>query len=471
MKFKKLISTISISLFFSLSAFSIQTEVKAASYKLTSFNTIRDISVSPEEKEAGIINFNEFLKIYFYNYLANKSPDEQNKALVRLNADINHLKYSQQISSPERQPPVILHWTDANNAMGVVKTLFAEQRSMEEGIIGVDYVITEPLYHPDYPDRPAKSYTIKFSRSDVATTWFHVPDKFKGTMGEYDRKYNKAINIEIVGWRFLPNDKGKRNDFGKKGKLGIRESFNGNSNDFDEMESKYVTYPTVLKLVNYLAEKHDFAKVIDNFSPDAEIDQNLKEKKGIIYLNGPLSKFIKGHGLIALEHTLMFGGDYVQLRHDFTPEELLVFYSDIKAYRDFQANDRIAKNIEERLNMSVPLNSMEIEDIKEQIKTVKSPKKREFLLYGLYLANLKIDTIAKLNDARKNIEYLDKKDVEKLTSTLLNKFLNDSKSVEANDYGYLKSVIGTVRDSIIRDRLYQILSDRYTFHNKGKPDS
>jgi hypothetical protein len=468
MKIKKVISTVSVGLILAISSFSIPNFSEAANYKLASFNTIRDISISDPEKEAGIINFNEFQRIYAYNYLSNKSPEEKNKSLYKLNSDISHLKYSQQVSNPDRQPPVILHWTAASNAMGVIKTLFQERPSMDEGIIGVDYVVSEPLYHPDYPDRPARSYAIKFSRSDVATTWFHVPDKYKGTMGEYDRKYNKAINIEIVGWRFLPNEKGKKNDFGKSGKLGIRETFQG---DFEDMDAKYVTYPTVLRLVNYLAEMHNFADLIDNFTPEEEIDQNLKEKKGIIYLNGPLSKYLKGHGLVALEHTLLFNSDYRSMRSDFTPEELLVFYSDIKEYRAFAGNDMIAKNIEERLNIPVPLNSVERADLKEQIKLVKSSKKRDYLSYGIYLDELKIDSVAKLNEARKDIEFLDKKDKEKLTSKLLNKYLNESESVEYGDYGYLRSVIGTVRDSIIRERLFQILTDRVTYQNKVKRSS
>ena len=65
---------------------------------------------------------------------------------------------------------------------------------MKERIIGVDYVLTEPLLHPDFPNDPPKSYVVNFSRSEVATTWFHVPDKYKEKMGSHDRKYKKKCS-------------------------------------------------------------------------------------------------------------------------------------------------------------------------------------------------------------------------------------------------------------------------------------
>jgi hypothetical protein len=228
-----------------------------------------------------------------------------------------------------------MHWTDGDNAMGAIRTLFKE-RNMAEGVIGVDYVVTEPLRHPDSPGLPAKSYVVNFSRGEVATTWFHVPAQFRNYE---DRKYNRAINIEITGWRFLQNHKGKKGDFGRKGSLGIREAFNG---DFKNLEKKYKIYPTVLKLVNYLAEKHNFAKLIDHFNIENEISHS-QTKNGLLYLDGPLSKYLKGHGLIALEHTLKYGSKYKDIRHDFTPKDLLVLYSDLKGYRQFTGRKSLFK--------------------------------------------------------------------------------------------------------------------------------
>jgi hypothetical protein len=467
MNIKEKIIAFSTSLFF-LSSILYSPTAYSATYKLSSFNTIRNINIGDEEKEAGIINFNEFLRIYYYNYLSKKSNVEKNRSIVRLNSEINHLKYSEKISNPDREPPVILHWTDANNALGVIRTLFEERHSMTEGIIGVDYVVTEPLLHPDYPDRPARAYAVKFSKSEVATTWFHVPDKLKNKMPEQDRKYNKAINIEIVGWRFLQNNSGKENNFSKNGKLGIRETFNG---DFDNFDTNFSIYPTVLKLVNYLAEKYDFGNLVDEYSPENEIDQELKNKKGIIYLNGPLSKYIKGHGLIALEHTLMFGGTYWELRHDFTPEELLVFYEDLKNFRQFESNDMVAKQIEKRLFEPGNLDSLEAAQIKDNINNVKSRKKQEYLLYALYLHSTKIDSIAKLNESRRYIDYLDPKGREKLTSLLLSKYLDESNDIEENDFGYIKSVIFTLKDTASKNYLNQLLFDRFAYYGKTRKSS
>ncbi len=405
------------------------------------------------------------MRIYYYNYLEKKNPDDKNKSLVHLNGSISHLKYSANESTP-RKPPIIMHWTDADNAMGVIKTLFQERKSMKEGIIGVDYVVTEPLLHPDYPERAARSYSVKFSRSEVATTWFHIPDKFKKTMAEQDRKYNKAINIEIVGWRFLADNNGRRNDTSKSGKKGIRENFN---DDYEVLDREGITYPTVLKLVNYLAEKYDFCNLVDDFSPEKEIDPTLKDK-GITYLNGPLSQYLKGHGLVALEHTLMFGGDYVRERHDFNPSDLLVLYSDLKNYRFYKQNsgDMLAKSIESKINSNVAMNQFEISDLKKDINKVKSVAKKEYLLYALYLRDEKVESIDKINAIKANLTYLNNSDREKITSALLTKFIDSSKDIKPNEYEYLSDMIGSVRDNLIKDRLKQTLVERYASRSKLK---
>lgn len=451
-------------------------KAEAASYKLTSFSSIRNIDIDTLERESDIINFDEFLRVYYYNYLANKPESEKNKTISRVNGEVNKLKYSA-TKSAERQPPVVLHWTDADNAMGVIKTLFQERKGMKEGIIGVDYVVTEPLLHPDYPERKARSYTVKFSKTDVATTWFHVPDKQMKSMGHEDRKYNKAINIEIVGWRFLPNKKGKNNGMGKTGKLGIRETFD---NDFDNFDEKYKTYPTVLKLLNYLAEKHQFGGIVDEFTPESEIDQNIKNKKGWTYLNGPLSEHIKGHGLIAMEHTLKYGGDYINMRHDFTPSELLIVYNDLKNYRLFKGNrtdsdmlaradiDRSVNDLEYSINNAVAMNQYEAEDLKTRILQVRDIKKKEYLLYALHLKSENVDSIEKVNDIRKNLDYLETNDREKLMSTVLVRYFSESQDMKAADYDYLKVVIDNVRDKSVRDSLTQALKDKYSSKLKSR---
>ncbi len=442
----------------------------AAPYKLTSFDSIRNIEISEAEKEADIINFDEFLRVYYYNHLVNKSEQEKNKTISRLNKDISRLKYSSD-NSQERQTPVILHWTDADNAIGVIKTLFQERKGMKEGIIGVDYVVSEPLLHPDYPERKARSYTIKFSRSSVATTWYHVPEKNMSNMGYEDRKYNKAINIEIIGWRFLQNKKGKNNGMGKYGKMGIREDFDNNFENFDD---KYSVYPTVIKLLNYLAEKHNFSEIIDNYSSDLEIDQNIKASKGLTYLNGPVSQYIKGHGLVAIEHTLKYGGDYINMRHDFTPNELLVVYQDLKNYRKFlNENDRgivitdmLASQIESDLENRVAFNQSEIDYLKNRISQVENISKKEYLLYALQLKTETINSIEKISDIRKNIDYLEIKDQEKIMSNALVKFFTDSQDIKSTDYDYLKVVIDSVRNKDIRESLDKTLTDKYVYRNK-----
>jgi hypothetical protein len=291
---------------------------------LTSFDIIKDTYISAAEKKIGMINFNEFSRLYVYNYYPKYSAAAKQKALAKIQEEAGTMKYSTRVSGP-RQAPVVMHWTDGDNAMGAIRTLF-KPANMAEGVIGVDYVVTEPLKHPDFPGRPAKSYVVNLSKSDVATTWFHTND-------QEDRKYNKAINIEITGWRFLKNTRGKTGSFGKNGSLGIRENFHG---DFKNLDKNYAIYPTVLKLVNYLAEKNNFASLITGFKPENEIDSKTN-KTGTIYLDGPLSQYLKGHGLIALEHTLKYGSKYKDMRHDFTPRELLVLYSDLKGYRQFLA--------------------------------------------------------------------------------------------------------------------------------------
>lgn len=465
---KKTISSLLVGMLLVGGNFSFQ-KADAASYKLTSFKAIRDIQISDLEKEADIINFDEYLRVYYYNYLSNKPEPVKNKTISRVNNEISKLKYSD-TKSAERQPPIILHWTDADNSMGVIKTLFQERKGMKEGIIGVDYVVTEPLLHPDYPGRKARAYTVKFSMNDVATTWYHVPDEHKHTMGHEDRKYNKAINIEIVGWRFLPNSKGKNNGMGKTGKLGIRENFN---NDFENFDEKYTTYPTVLKLLNYLAEKHQFASTVDDFTPESEIDQNIKKTKGWTYLNGPLSDHIKGHGLIAMEHTLKYGGNYINMRRDFTPSELLIVYNDLKNYRLFRGNrtesdmlaraeiDRSIGELEYSINNAIAMNQYEAEDLKHRILQVRDIKKKEYLLYALHLKSENVDSIEKVNDIRKNLDYLDTNDREKLMSTVLVRYFSESQNINAGDYDYLKVVIDSVRDKGVRENLARALRDKY----------
>lgn len=439
---------------------------KAEAYNLTSFNSIKGIEISPEERKADIINFNEFLKIYYYNYISKKPEKEKNKSLVNINAEISKLKYSTEIGS-DRNPPVILHWTDSTNAMGVIRTLFKERRGMKEGIIGVDYVVSEPLLHPDYPNEPAKAYSIKLSKSEVATTWFHVPSNAKGDLKAQDRKYNKAINIEIVGWRFLPNSKGKTDDFSKTGKKGIREKFNGDYNSFDSFDSEYSTYPTVLKLMDNLAEKYNFGSIVDDFSPENEISPELKQKN-IIYLNGPVSKYIKGHGLIALEHTLTFGSNYINERHDFTPNELLTFYQDLKDFRRYQKDLELVKKVEERIDTTEKLPEIEYKKVKDLISNIKSKNKREYLLVAIDFNNLKITSLEKLNAQINEIQALKGKEKEKIVSLLITKFLNDADKVQDSEYSSIKSIILSFKDTKIREKTSQQLYDRYAYNSKKK---
>lgn len=439
---------------------------KADAYNLSSFNSIKGIEISPEEKKADIINFNEFLRIYYYNYISKKSEKEKNRKLVSINSDIAKLKYSNETGS-ERKPPVILHWTDANNAMGVIKTLFTERYGMKEGIIGVDYVVSEPLLHPDYPNRPARSYSIKFSKSEVATTWFHVPDNVKKDLKNQDRKYNKAINIEIVGWRFFPNNKGKKDDFGRSGKKGIREKFDGKYDTFDTFDSGYTTYPTVLKLMDNLAEKYDFGTTVDNFSPENEISPELKQKN-IIYLNGPVSKSIKGHGLIALEHTLTFGSNYINERHDFTPNELLTFYQDLKDFRRYQKDLELVKKVEERVNINEKLSELDYQKTKDLIDNIKSKNKKEYLLLAMDFNSVKVPTLDKLNAQISEIQALKGKEKEKLTSMLITKFLNDADKVQDSEYESIKTIILTFKDTQVKEKTSQQLYDRYAYNNKKK---
>lgn len=444
------------------SIFLLSLSSEASTYKLTGFDTIRNISISEDERNAGIINFEEFLKLYYFNYLNDKTQKEKNTSMALLNSDLLKLKYSDNYSS-ERKPPVILHWAASDNALGVVKTLFKKVASIDEGIVGVDYIVTEPLYHPDYPYVRQRSYTIKFSKTDVATTWFRVPEKFKKTLGKYDRKYNTAINIEIVGWRFLEDPSGKKNNSGEKGKFGIRENFSG---DFEDFENKYSTYPAVLKLVNYLAEKHKFSSLIDNYLPQNEINQKIRKEKGIIYLDGPLSQYIKGHGLIALEHDFLFGGRYRELRHDFVPEELLILYMDLKKFRTHLKNEFFVQKIEEQINNPENITSIELIGLKDKIKMVSNPQKREFLLFGLFFSGLKINSINELNKARLYLEYLEPKYREKLTGRLLEKLFVEVESFDENDYDYLKSLIGTINDLMLRKKLNQYLEEKFPNHSK-----
>ena len=62
-------------------------------------------------------------------------------------------------------------------------------------------------------------------------------------------------------------------------------------------------------------------------------------------------------------------------------------------------------------------------------------------------------------------------DKEKLTSLLLNKYLTESDIMGEEDYSYIKSVIGTVKDSIMKQKLYQMLTNRFAYQKKGKKNS
>ncbi|MEK7435216.1 MAG: hypothetical protein AABZ74_18940 [Cyanobacteriota bacterium] len=461
---KKIIFSFAFSVL--LFSFSENTNIKIAdAYSLTSFSEIRDIEISYEEKQADIVNFNEFLRIHYYNYLGKKSEKEKNTSMVKLNSDISKLKYSTEYD--DRKPPIVLHWTAGNNAMGAIKTLFVERKGMKEGIISVDYVVSEPLFHPDYPDRPARSYSIKLSKSQVATTWFHVPNNAMPEIKAQDRKYNKAISIEIVGWRYAKNPKGKKNDDTELGKNGIRESFEGDFEDFNDFEKKYSKYSTVLKLINNLAEKHNFTNAIDEFTPETEIDPNLQQK-GITYLNGPLSQYIKGHGLVALEHTLMFNSTYIKEKVDFTPKELLVFYSDLKDFRSYMKDQEIVKSIEERVLISEKLPQTEYQKVSDLILNLRSKRQKEYLTMALDLNLLKITSLEKLNAERKEIDAFSKKEKDKLTSFLIAKFLEEANKIHEEEYDYLKNVILTFQDNKIREKISQQLYDRYAYNNKKK---
>ncbi|MFN4152529.1 MAG: hypothetical protein ACK4IX_16430, partial [Candidatus Sericytochromatia bacterium] len=70
------------------SAFSTIIQKPAYAYELTSFNSIRNIEISEEEKKADIINFNEYVRIYYYNYLEKKNEKDKNTLLVKLNSSI-----------------------------------------------------------------------------------------------------------------------------------------------------------------------------------------------------------------------------------------------------------------------------------------------------------------------------------------------------------------------------------------------
>lgn len=474
MKIKERLTALGTGLLLSFSLSTLPFAANAASnYRLASFNVIRNLNVNDLEREAGIINFNEYLKLYLYTYYSDKSRSERDKEAARINSEIGQLKYAEG-NTDNKKPPVILHWTDSSNSLGVIKTLFQKHSSMMEGVIGVDYVVTEALKNPDYPGSAPRAYAVKLSQSDVATTWFHVPDQYKYKMSEHDRKYNKAINIEIVGWRFFQNSGGRKGDFGRYGQLGIRETFNGNFNNF---EKNYEVYPTVLKLLNYLAEKHGFAKEIDNYNSQDEISSYWKNRKGITYLDGPLSQNIKGHGLIALEHSLMFGSKYKDLRHDFTPNELLTVYEDLKNFRSYYGNSALVKKLEEQIRNTKEFSSYQLAKIKEDINTIQQAKKREYLLYALYMKNEKITDINKLNETRKYLEYLDENDREKLTSTLISKYINESDIIGKSDYHYLKNVISTVKDNKIKNQLEKTLFSRFAYQQeennspKGTPVS
>lgn len=430
------------------------------------FDTIRSIDILDEEKEAGIINFDDFLKMYCYTYFGDNEKKKEKK-FYALSKEVQYLKYSKQGIDRERQPPIILHWTDSSNSMSVIRTLFQERYGMKEGVIGVDYIITEPLLNPDYPEELAKSYVIKFSKSEVATTWFHVPNKFKKSMPEQDRKYNKAINIEIVGWGFLTSKSKKRT---------IREGFRG---DFENLETKYTTYSVVLKFLNFLSEKHNFGDIVDTYLPENEIDKELKEKKNITYLNGPLSQYIKGHGLIALEHTLMFGGDYIRQRHDFTATDLLVVYSDLKEYRKFIGNIYENPNKSEYESDSVKVivlriqeklfntnNAKQIDDIRKEILSIKNDSQKDYLLYIASLLDIKIDNIDKFNKIRRDILYLQVNEKEQLNSYILAKFINELSIFSEDEYLYVSKIINLLENDSLKGKLYALLQTKSSYKEK-----
>ncbi|GIW22679.1 MAG: hypothetical protein KatS3mg068_1686 [Candidatus Sericytochromatia bacterium] len=423
------------------------------SYDLVSFNTIRNKQIEDEAKEIGLINFNQFLRIYYFNYLKDKKDYEKNNLLVNLNKELSLLKYSKKKS--ERKPPIILHWTASKTSLGAIKTLFQERKSMKEGIIGVDYLITEPLYNPDNPYMHKKSYIVDLSGGEVATTWFHVPNKDKVKMKHHDRKYNKAINIEIMGWRFFNSNKGKNNDYGEYGKVGIRENFNGN---FDNFDNNYKIYSTVIKFLNYLAEKYDFSQIIDEFQRENEIDKNLLEK-GILYLNGPLSNFIKGHGLIAIEHTLLFNSDYIRHKKDFMPEELLVLYQDLKDYRKHLKDNDIEQKIENKIASLSTSSSYDITSIKEEINKINDLNKKEYLLYLLYLETIQIKNLEDFNYNRSFGDYLKNKYKEKYILNLIKKYITN-KNLQENEINYFQELSNTFKNKHLKNLLIKLINNK-----------
>jgi len=426
---------------------------------LTSFDVIRNIPITEEEKKIGMINFNEFLDLYIYNYLDKIEDDsEKNFQIAKLNSNLRELKYSKIGMDIKKQAPVILHWSGNNSAMGTIKYLFKFTNEVEEGVIGVDYVITEPLANPDYPDRKKKAYIVKLSGSYVATTWYKVPNKLIPLMYHEHKKYNKAISIEIVGWKFLRNPQGLKGNFGINGELGIRENFNNSFDDFDE---KYQVYPSVLKLVNYLAEQNNFATLIDNFNENNEISKYWKKRKNILYLDGELSKYLKGHGLIAIEHSLKYNSNYINTKADFSPKDLLVLYSDLKKFRIY--NDKfLIEDIENNLENTEPesFDSMTYLNFKNQIKNVVTPLKRDYLFFYLYILNTKITSMQKFDSTRGFIDYLLNDDKEKLTAKIIQKYLSESYETDKEYLVYLKNIADSFKNKTLSSQIDKLIDKK-----------
>lgn len=426
---------------------------------LTNFDVIRDIYISEDEKKIGMMNFNEFLKVYVHNYLSNiGDTSEKNFQIAKLNANLRDLKYSKIGMDIKKQPPIILHWSGNDSAMGTIKHLFRFYPEVEEGVIGVDYVITEPLYHPDYPNRKKRAYIVKFSNNYVATTWYKVPNKLISTMYHEHKKYNKAIAIEIVGWKYFRKPTGIKGSFRINGELGIRENFDGSFENFDE---KFQVYPTVLKLLNYLAEEYNFASLIDGFQKENEISKYWKKQRNVTYLDGQLSQYIKGHGLVAIEHTIKYGSNYINMKADFAPNDLLTLYSDLKKYRLY--NDKfLIQDIEYNLaNASIEsFDSMTYLNFKNQIKRVITPIKRDYLFFYLYILNTKITTIEKFDSTRMFIEYLLDDDKEILTGKLIKKFLTESYETQKENFVYFRGITKSFRDKTLQKEIYKLLDKK-----------
>ena len=234
-----------------------------------------------------------------------------------------------------------------------------------------------------------------------------------------------------------------------------------------------------MKFLNFLSEKHNFGDIVDTYLPENEIDKELKEKKNITYLNGPLSQYIKGHGLIALEHTLMFGGDYIRQRHDFTATDLLVVYSDLKEYRKFIGNIYENPNKSEYESDSVKVivlriqeklfntnNAKQIDDIRKEILSIKNDSQKDYLLYIASLLDIKIDNIDKFNKIRRDILYLQVNEKEQLNSYILAKFINELSIFSEDEYLYVSKIINLLENDSLKGKLYALLQTKSSYKEK-----